>query len=78
MFAKWIETFVEEKGIAHEILEVEGMSGLNIIPVEALVEVMKSAPAHEQKKIKTMLVKIDFFNGNVLNYFKHLAHAVAL
>jgi hypothetical protein len=31
----------------------------------------------EKKAIKDWLVKIDFVNGNVLDYFKHLAQAIA-
>jgi hypothetical protein len=31
----------------------------------------------EQKQIKDMIVKIDFLNGNVLKFFKHLGNAIA-
>jgi hypothetical protein len=79
-FAKYIEVFLSEKGIeSEELMEVEGPSGrLNMIPVGCLVEAMKSAPAHEQAGIKKMLVLIDFKNGNVRHYLKHLAQAIAL
>lgn len=75
----WLNTFLTEKNIDTEAtLEVEGQSGLNIIPVGCLVEAIVNAPLHEQKAIKGMLVKIDFLNGNVLDYFRHLAQAIAL
>jgi hypothetical protein len=79
-FAKWIDTLLEEKGIdGEEVLEVEASDGTpNIIPIASLVEVIKSAPAHERAGIKTMLVKIDFVNGNVRDYLKHLAKAIAV
>ena len=59
------------------ILEVEGPSGLNIMPLAVLVDAILSAPVTEQKAIRTMLVKIDFVNGKVEDYFKHLAQAIA-
>lgn len=39
---------------------------------------MNLAPASEQRAIKTMLVKIDFVNGDVRKYLRHLAQAIAL
>jgi hypothetical protein len=79
-FSKWIDTLIEEKGIdaESEIFEVEGASGMNIIPLGCVIEAIKSASTNEQKAIKTMLVKIDFVNGNICDYFKHLAQAIAI
>lgn len=78
-FAKWLDTFIEEKGIDLEhVIEAEGPEwGLNYIPVQCLVDLMKQAPKHEQAAIKATIIKIDFKNGNVLDYFQHLAKAVA-
>jgi hypothetical protein len=78
-FERWLDVFIEEKGIDTEhLLEVVGPSGTNWIPVECLLDAIKAAPPHEQEAIKTMIVKIDFVNGNVLDYFEHLAQAIAL
>ncbi len=78
-FAQWLDTFVEEKGIDTEmLLEVEGKSGTNIIPVEVLLDTMKYTTTSEQAEIKKMIVRIDFVNGNVLDYFRHLARAIAI
>jgi hypothetical protein len=77
-FNTWLDTFLAEKGIDIEtIVEAEGPSGTNWIPVGCLVDLMKGAPKSEQVGIKTMLVRIDFVNGSVLDYLKHLAGAVA-
>lgn len=77
-FGRWIDTFLMEKGVDLEhTLEVAGASGTNYIPVACLVDAMKSAPAHEQAGIKSTVVRIDFLNGNVLDYFRHLARAIA-
>ena len=78
-FAQWLDTFVEEKGIDTEmLLEVEGKSGTNIIPVAVLLDTMKYTTTSEQAEIKKMIVRIDFVNGNVLDYFRHLARAIAI
>ena len=78
-FTKWIDTFIAEKGINTDaILEVEGGWGLNMVPVACVIDAMKIAPAHEQAQIKTVIVKIDFANGDVLHFFRHLAKALAI
>ena len=58
--------------------EVNGPSGVNSIPLANLVEAILAAPAHEQKGIRAMLVKIDFRAGRVEDYFAHLAQAIAI
>lgn len=78
-FANWIDTFVEEKGLEiDQTFEVEGRSGLNVIPLAVLIEHMKIAPKREQDRIKDTIVRIDFLNGNVMDFFKHLAGAIAV
>ena len=80
-FAKWIDTLVDEKGIdREERIEVEGPSGLNSIPVACLLDAMKQAPKSEQAGIKRMIVRIDFVAPGpkpILDYFRHLAQAIA-
>jgi hypothetical protein len=78
-FSAWLNTFIDEKGIDREtVLEVESENGTaNAIPVGCLLEAMEAAPAHEQAAIKSMIIKIDFVNGDVLHYFSHLARAIA-
>ena len=79
MFSKWLDTFIEEKELDTEAtFEVNGPSGTNFIPLGCVVEAIKQAPAQEQKRIKAAIVRIDFFNGDVRDYFKHLAGAIAI
>lgn len=78
MFDKWLDTLIEEKELDTEhTFEVDGPSGWNLIPLGVVIEHIKIAPAHEQKKIQNILVKIDFCNGNVMHFFEHLAGAIA-
>lgn len=79
-FEKWLKTFIAEKNIDLElILEVEGPElGTNLIPVEVLIDAICSAPRVEREAIRKMMIRIDFMNGNILDYFRHLAKAIAL
>jgi len=74
----WINTLIEEKGLnIHTTIDVEGKSGLNIIPLGVVVEHILIAPQHEQNQIKNTLVKIDFHNGDVMHFLTFLAKAIA-
>jgi hypothetical protein len=78
-FANWLDTFLKEKGVdLEQSFTVEGKSGPNYMAVANVVDAMKFAPAHEQEKIKTTFVKIDFANGDVMHFIKHLAQAIAV
>jgi hypothetical protein len=78
-FAKWLDTFTTEKGLdVEQVFVVTGPSGDNHIPLGCVIEAIKSAPAREQQAIKATIVKIDFRNGDVCHFFKHLAGAIAL
>ena len=55
-----------------------GESGKNIIPLEVVLEHIEIASVNEKKKIKDILVKIDFKNGDCMHFFKHLARAIAI
>lgn len=78
-FSKWLDTFITEKGLdLEQVLTVKGASGDNFIPLACLVDAIKAAPSHEQIGIQSMIVKIDFRNGDVLHYFRHLAQAIAI
>jgi hypothetical protein len=78
-FTKWLDRLVEDKNLDLEHpFEVQGRSGYNRIPLGCVIEACKSAPANEQAAIKSMLVQIDFRNGNVTHFFGHLAQAIAV
>jgi hypothetical protein len=80
-FADWIEIFLAEKGIDRDdVLEAEGPSGVNIIPVGVLVDAMKGATSRERHGIKAKLVEIDFKAPGrrpVMDFLSHLAGAIA-
>lgn len=76
-FNKWLDTFIEEKGISLEdTFSLEEDENFHIFEVGNVIENIKLAPPEEQAQIKDMLVKIDFNNGSVLDYLRHLAQAL--
>ena len=78
-FAKWLDTLINEKGIDPEWnFAVEGPSGLNHMCYQHVIDAIKTTSAAEQAGIKNMLVRIDFANGSVMDYLKHLAKAIAI
>lgn len=66
----YLTTLIEEKGksLESEII-IEGHFGLTY---QMLVDFIEEAKDYH-KEIKTMLVKIDFMNGDVFHYLQHLA-----
>lgn len=75
-FTKWFETFLSEKNLPFASWEIEGEDGTHFIDSDVVVESIKSAPINEQVGIKNVIVKIDFANGDVNHFFKHLAGAL--
>ncbi len=76
---KYLYTLLEEKNIDLETpIEVQGDSGTNYMTVETVIEHILITSKEEQKKIKNILVQIDFKNGDILHFIKHLAQALAI
>ena len=77
---RWLQTFLDEKGIdIQTTIEVEGEKmGINFIPVGVICEHICITTKKEQKLIKETLCKIDFANGDIMHFFKHLAKAIAV
>ena len=75
----YLNNLITEKNLDWQhTFEVEGKEwGINFIPLEVVVEHILIAPEEQQKEIKDTLVKIDFYNGDVLHFFNHLAKAIA-
>lgn len=74
-FNKWIDTFIEEKGIdLEESFDLTDDKGqFHVMPYGVVIEHMKIATKQEQIQIRDVIVKIDFHNGDVRHFFRHLA-----
>lgn len=76
-FNQWLDTFIREKEIDLDYtftIEDEGIT--HIFELGNVIENIKTTSKEEQNAIKDMIVKIDFYNGDVVDYFKHLAKAL--
>ena len=73
-FQTWFKTFLEEKNLQSEEWLIVDKNGVNHhITSAVVIDAIYSASKYEQAHIKNTIVKIDFHNGNVLHFFKHLA-----
>jgi hypothetical protein len=78
-FNTWIDTLISEKNIDTEAtFDVEGERGTNVIPYGVVIEGIKNTSTSEQTQIKKTLVMIDFKNGDVCHYLRHLGQALAI
>ena len=75
-------TFFEEKALTEEIYEVESKNDsifgtTHLIPTSAVIEKIKTTRGNEAKQIEGILRKIDFANGDVHHFLRHLAQSMA-
>ena len=75
----YFRRLLNEKNISLDtVLEVEGAEwGLNMIPVEVVVEFMENADRATQTKMRNTLIQIDYKNGNVLHFITYIAKFIA-
>lgn len=77
MMTKYLKTFFAEKDLPFAQWELVAQDGTtHIINNEVVIEAIGGAPRSEQEAIGNMIRKIDFVNGNVNDYLKHLAGAL--
>jgi hypothetical protein len=75
-FGKWLDTYVEEAELDKEqtIYEGEDNGGLlHVVDLGFIIEAIKTASPTEKEKIKKTIVRIDFLNGDAIDFFKYLA-----
>jgi uncharacterized membrane protein len=70
---KYLNTFFEEKDLPLQNWEIEHEGMTHFIGTEEVVEIIKAVSDAEQKAIANMLRKIDYLNGDVNHFLKHLA-----
>ena len=70
-FQKWFTTFLEEKGV-----DMAEFMGHHEVQAGDVCTKIMNTTKEEQKQIKDILVKIDFANGDVNHFFKHLAKSI--
>ena len=77
-FKNWIDTFIEEKDLPMEdTFTIDKNGTMNIMSYKTIYEHMLIANDQEQEQINNMIVKIDYMNGNILNFFQYLGKLIA-
>jgi len=76
----YLKKFFAEKGIDRdETFTVDGPSGPNFgMSYGVVIDAIKSAPLAEQREIGDKLRRIDFVNGDVRHFLRHLAQALVV
>ena len=70
---KYIKDFFSEKQIPNEQFAIIQNRSTHLIDSEFVINLIKKSPTTEQKNISNILRKIDFQNGNINHFLKHLA-----
>tara|TARA_R110002051_G_scaffold250847_2_gene310243 strand:+ start:241 stop:507 length:267 start_codon:yes stop_codon:yes gene_type:complete len=76
---KFFDNFFSEKDLGEQTYDVESANGtLNVIPTSSVIDAIKSTQGNEAKKIESILRQIDFANGDVHHFLKHMAQGLAV
>ncbi len=80
--ASFFNTFFAEKDLEELTYEVESKNDsifgtTHLIPSTAVIEKIKTTRGEEAKQIENILRQIDFRNGDVHHFLRHLAQAMA-
>ena len=74
MFDTWFEIFLAEKQVPFVDWEIQAKDGtMHFLHSGVVIEHILATSKEEQAKIKDIIVGIDFANGDVNHFFKHLA-----
>jgi hypothetical protein len=71
--ASYFDRFFAEKEIPFQTFEVEFEGMVHFIDNETVIDLVKETKGGERKSIESTLRKIDFANGDVNHFLRHLA-----
>ena len=79
-FKLWLDTFIKEKDLPmDDVFEIVSEGNFHYyFSYKTIYEYILISTPTEKEKIKKTIVKIDFLNGDVLHYFRHLANAITI
>ncbi len=76
-FDEWFTTFLEEKEIdLEDTIEFDDHNGFNIMPIGVIKEFLEGQITSIKERVKDTIVKIDFYNGDVMDFLKHIAKGI--
>jgi hypothetical protein len=76
MSTKYLKAFFQEKDIPFAEFKIEEDGTVHYLNTDVVIEAVFSAPKNEQQAIAEQLRKIDYTNGDVLPFLRHLAHCL--
>lgn len=72
-FEEWLDRFLAEKKLPNETFQIEHKGAIHYINSEQIIDLIRATSKKEQLAIQKVIVGIDFKNGNVNHFLKHLA-----
>ena len=74
---KYLKTFFAEKNLDSRIYELNDADGtLHLVDSELVIDCIHNASEMDKDAIADTIRKIDFANGDVHHFLKHLANAL--
>jgi hypothetical protein len=70
---KNLEVFFEEKDLPYVLFEIPINGETHFIDNETVIDSISKMPIENQKQIRDKITMIDFHNGNVNDFLKHIA-----
>ena len=68
-----LNTFFEEKQIPFQQFEIEHNDETHILDNEFVIDLIKGTTGSEREGIKKILVQIDYHDGDVNHFLRHMA-----
>lgn len=78
-YDRWLDTFIDERELDLDArFEVASPKGvMHSFSYGVIIEHIKITSRDEQEAIRRMIVKIDFHDGDIYHYLRHLGQALA-
>jgi len=71
--------YFNEKDLDNQVYEITTPNGtMNLIETDMVIAKIKTTQGEEAKKIEAIIRQIDFLNGDLHHFLKHLAQAMAI
>ncbi|WP_329385741.1 DUF3991 domain-containing protein [Anaerofustis sp. HA2171] len=72
-FNKWFDTFIQEKDNIKEFIILNKDDNIHMFSTEDLCKHIKKFSIEEKEKIKDTLVKLDYVNADIMDFFNYIA-----
>lgn len=70
----WAERFFQEKVIMYKEFLVQHNGKIHLIDNEFVIEIIKGIRGPELEQVNSILIKIDFANGDMNHFLEYLAN----